>query len=110
MHGLVIQEKKMIKSIKASSDCLLLRLPFEFSRARGMCFASIVSGLHRSVCLTSGDLCSKRCVFHPSDASAALKRGESIYCHLYTKETHKVGWHDCFSAVLIIKGSLIHNS
>lgn len=28
-------DTKMIKSIKASSDCLLLRLPFEFSRAQG---------------------------------------------------------------------------
>lgn len=87
----------MIKSIKASSDCLfffVLRLPFEFSRARlgvGVCL--IVSFvLFLGIC------------------ALALKWWR-IYLQ---KKTHKVGWRDCISAVfflfLIYKGSSIHNS
>lgn len=46
MYGLMIlkreKQEKRSKAQKASSDCLLLRLPFEFSRAWGMCLCLIV--------------------------------------------------------------------
>lgn len=38
--------RNVIKSIKASSDCLCLRLPFPFSRAAGTCSNSERSSLH----------------------------------------------------------------
>lgn len=63
----------MIKSIKASSDCLFLRLPFEFSRAQGDVFALIVSGLYECVCVQEVAICALQVCFHPSDISTALK-------------------------------------
>lgn len=65
-----------------------------------------MSCLYLSVCLRSGDLCSTS-VF-PVVTSTDLEY-RVVVDLLYKKETHKVGWYDCFSAVLIIKGSLIHN-
>lgn len=89
----------MIESIKASSDCLSLRLPFE----SGTGDVLVVSGLRKSV--WSFFLKKWRSVLYKCDSIPVIHplicntKWWSIYCNHYKKKSDKVGWHDCISAV-----------
>lgn len=102
---------RMIKSIKGLLRLSIFKTSLWIQSGTGDVFALIVSGLQKSVCSRSGDLCSTS--VSPSQRhihwSETLRGGQSTVT-LTKKEILKVGWHDCFSAVLIIKGSSIHNS